>query len=98
MLGVRKQMTHFPSQLCSILYEHKITKALLKQEGWDIREYQRLAADNNATQFEFERAGFANNELRRSGRASERKSSKKGRKKSNDETIAPTTERKVLKI
>ena len=81
-------------QLCSILYEIKITKSSLKQEGWDIREYQHLSTEND-NQFEFERAGFSNTELRRSGRGngSGGGKEKKGRKKSNDENIAPIERR-----
>ncbi len=69
-----------------------------------MREYQHLSAENG-NQFEFERAGFSNTELRRSGRSSGNGSGgnggtggkeKKGRKKSNDENIAPT-ERRVSK-
>ena len=76
----------------------KITRSLLKQEGWDIREYQHLATENNHQQYEFERGGFANTELRQSFKGTEGKGTegkgkdKKGKRKNNDDT---PTERKV---
>jgi hypothetical protein len=34
-------------KLCSVLYESKVTKSFVKQEGWDVRDYHRLMEESN---------------------------------------------------
>ncbi len=83
--------------MCSILYDLKISKSLLKQDGWDIREYQRLSAENGNQQYEFDRGGFGNTELRRATDAGSK--DKKGKKKNNDDSHnTPPTEKRVWSI
>lgn len=73
-------------KLCSVLYELKPTKSILKHAGWDIREYQRLATEGTQ-HFDFERNSFSNTEIRGSHRAPKSKEKKEKRKNHSDPSV-----------
>ena len=67
-------------QLCAILCEHKSFKSVVKQAGWNPREYRRMIMET-AQQFEFERISRPLSEQSGPRRRSTRKEKEKKEKK-----------------
>ena len=60
-------------QLCSIIFEFKLTKSHLKQQGWDIKDYQRLITDGSFQLNLDPSAEIQHNNSRRGSHEKERK-------------------------
>lgn len=76
------KVTIAANKVCSILYEYKDCKLVLKREGWDIAQYHRLVKEN-AGQFDFEQYSSMSRDYvgsRRKAKKSSKKD-KEGKKK-----------------
>ena len=65
--------------MCSLLYDQKDCKVVLKREGWEIGQYNKMAKDN-VNKFDFERVSMSR-DYRGSSRKIKKKDSKKHSKK-----------------
>ena len=68
-------------QVCSILYEYKDCKSVLKKDGWEVSQYQKLLRESSE-QFEFGGGSLSNRgSSRRKKKGGKKQSSRKSKKK-----------------
>ena len=68
------------SQVCSILYEYKDCKSVLKKDGWEVSQYQKLLRESSE-QFEFGGGNLSNRGSSRRKKGGKKQSSRKSKKK-----------------
>ena len=77
-------------QVCSILYEYKGCKSVLKKDGWEVSQYQKLLRESSE-QFEFGGVGSLSNRegSRRKKKGGKKQSSRKSKKKDRPDDSEP---------